>query len=194
MLSPNYGTSACKKGRGTRTVPSLRGKSSGNYEWELSVDYQWELSLRIMREERERERWKARRVNPTLRLMLSPYYGTRACKKGRGTRTVPSLRGKSSGIIRGLSEGEGERERKKGTRRDIEREGEIREKECEREREWERERWKARRVNPTLLLMLSPDYGTRACKKREGTRTVPSLRGKSSGIIRGLSVGIITEN
>ena len=71
MLSPNYGTRACKKGRGTHTVPSLRGKSSGimseiirglwvgimsgNYEWELSSEYQWELSLRIMRE-RERER------------------------------------------------------------------------------------------------------------------------------------------
>ena len=48
---------------------------------------------------KERERWKARRVNPTLRLMLSPNYGTRACKKGRGTRTVPSLRGKSSEIM-----------------------------------------------------------------------------------------------
>ena len=70
----------------------------------------------------------------------------------------------------------------------------------ERERERERERWKARRVNPTLRVMLSPNYGKRACKKRRGTRTVHSLRGKSSGIISGnypwiivweLSVGII---
>ena len=79
-------------------------KILGNYEWELSVDYQWELSLRMMRErerEREREGWKARRVNPTLPLMPSPNYGTRACKKGRGTRTVHSLRGKSSGIMTG---------------------------------------------------------------------------------------------
>ena len=54
MLSPNYGTRSCKKGRGTRTVPSLRElRILGNYEWELSVDYQWEISLRIMRE-RER--------------------------------------------------------------------------------------------------------------------------------------------
>ena len=36
--------------------------------------------------ERKREGWQARRVNPTLRLMLSPNYRTRACKKGRGTR------------------------------------------------------------------------------------------------------------
>ena len=32
------------------------------------------------------------------------------------------------------------------------------------------------------------------CKKGRGMRTVPSLRGKSLGIIRGLSVGIMTEN
>ena len=54
------------------------------------------------------------------------------------------------------------RERKKGRRRD--REG-GRDK---RKRERQRERWKARRVNPTLRLMLSPNYVTRACKKREG--------------------------
>jgi hypothetical protein len=59
------------------------GINRGNYHWEL-----W-------------ERWKARRVNPTLRLMLSPNYGMRACKKGRGTRTVHSLRGKFSGIMSG---------------------------------------------------------------------------------------------
>ena len=69
-----------------------------------------------------------------------------------------------------------------------------------REREWERERerWKARRVNPTLCIMLSPNYGTRACKKGRGARTVPSLRKNPRElwvrIIRGLSVGIITEN
>ena len=124
---------------------------SGNYPWIISGNYHWELWGR------ERERWKARRVNPTLRLMLSPNYGTRACRKRRGTRTVPSLRGKSSGIwvriIRGLSVG-------------------IITENYERERERERERWKARRVN----------YGTRACKKGRD-----SLRGKSSGIIRGLS-------
>ena len=86
MLSPNYGT---------RTVPSLRGKSSGfmceNYPWIISGNYHWELW--------DREGWKARRVNPTLRLMPSANYGTHACKKGRGTRLVHSLRGKSSGII-----------------------------------------------------------------------------------------------
>ena len=102
MLSQNYGTRACKKGGGTRTVPSLRGKSSvimsENYPWIISGNYHWEL---WERKERERERWKARRVNPTLRLMLSPNYGRRACKKGRGTRTVTSLRGKSSGIMSG---------------------------------------------------------------------------------------------
>ena len=36
-MKGNYGTRACKKGRGTRTVHSLRGKSSGimsgNYPW-----------------------------------------------------------------------------------------------------------------------------------------------------------------
>ena len=71
-------------------------------------------------------------------------------------------------------------------------------REGKRERESVRERWKARRVNPTLRLMLSPNYGTRACKKGRGTRTVPSLRGESSGIMSrnycGLSVGIIREN
>ena len=97
MLSPNYWMRACKKRRGLARSLFER-KILGNYEWELSVDYQWELSLRFMR-----ERWKGRRVNPTLRLMPSPNYGTRACKKERGTRTVHSLRGKSSGIIRGLS-------------------------------------------------------------------------------------------
>ena len=80
---------------------------------------------------------------------------------------------------------EKERERKKGTRRDIEREG---------EKEWERERWKARRVNPSLRLMLSPNYGTRACKKGRGTRTVFSLRGKSSGIMSGNYPWIIRGN
>ena len=123
--------------------------------------------------ERERERWKARRVNPTLRLMLSPNYGMHACKKGRGTRTVPSLRGKSSGI---MSENypwiiSGNYH------------WELWEKESERERERAREGWKARRVNPTLRLMPSQNYGTSACKKGRGTRTVHSLRRKSSGII-----------
>ena len=103
MLSQNYRTRACKKGRGTRTVFSLRGKSSGimsgNYPWIISGNYHWELLERDREREREREGWKARRVNPTLRLMLSPNYGTRACKKGRGTCTVFSLRGKSSEII-----------------------------------------------------------------------------------------------
>ena len=93
MLSLNYETRACKKWRGTRTVPYLRGNFSGimigNYPWIITGNY-------------ERERWKARsRVNSTLRLMLSPNYGTRACKKRRGTRTVPSLRGKSLGIMSG---------------------------------------------------------------------------------------------
>jgi hypothetical protein len=46
--------------------------------------------------ERERVREIAER-----RIMLSPNYGTRACKKGRRTHTVPSLRGKSSGIMSG---------------------------------------------------------------------------------------------
>ena len=72
---------------------------------ELSVDYQWELSLRIMR---DRERWKARRVNPTtLRLMLSPNYGTRACKNGGGRARFllweENPRELWVGIIRGLS-------------------------------------------------------------------------------------------
>ena len=92
MLSPNYGTRACKKGRGKRTVSSLKGKASGimsgNYPWIISGNYHWELWERERDRETERERWKARRVN----------HGTRACKKGRD-----SLRGKSSGIIRGLS-------------------------------------------------------------------------------------------
>ena len=61
------------------------------------------LSEGIITENNERERWKSGRVNPTLRLMPSPNYRTRACKKGRGTRTVHSLRGKSLGIICGLT-------------------------------------------------------------------------------------------
>ena len=107
---------------------------------------------------REWERWKACRVNPTLSLMLSPNYGTRACKKWRRTRTVPSLRGKSSEIMFGnypwIISGN---------------------------YHWELwERWKARRVKPTLRLMVSSNYGTRACKKGRGTRTVHSFRGFTS--------------
>ena len=44
---------------------------------------------RERRRERRRERGKARMVNPTLRLMLSPNYVARACKKNRGAPTVP---------------------------------------------------------------------------------------------------------
>ena len=58
-----------------------------------------ELWVRIITENNEGERSKAGRVNLTLRLMPSPNYMTHACKKGRGTRTVHSLRGKSSGIM-----------------------------------------------------------------------------------------------
>ena len=110
-------------------------------------------------------------------------------------------------------EREGERERKKERYKERYREGgrdkRERESEWKREKEWERERekerWMARGVNPTLRIMLSPNYGTRACKKERGSRTVPSLRVKSSGIMSGnypwiisgnhhweLSVGIIT--
>jgi hypothetical protein len=42
------------------------------------------LSVGIITENYQRERLKARRVNPTLRLMPSPNYGTRACKKKEG--------------------------------------------------------------------------------------------------------------
>ena len=86
---PNYGTRACKKRRGTRTVFSLRGKSSGimNGNYPLII---WELSLRIMRKrERERERERERQTD-------------RETESQRGkTRTVPSFRGKSSGIMSG---------------------------------------------------------------------------------------------
>jgi hypothetical protein len=58
-----------------------------------------------------------------------------------------------------------------------------REREREREREIERERENERERDPTHRLMLSPNYKKRTCKKVRGTRTVPSLRGKSSGII-----------
>ena len=93
-----------------------------------------------------------------------------------------------------------ENDREKRERREREREWKrerVREWVSERERERERKRWKARRVTPTLRLMLSPNYGTRACKKGRGKRTVPSLRGKSSGIISGnyqweLSLRIMT--
>ena len=44
MLSPNYGTRVLKKGRRMRTVPSLRGKSSGI----ITENYEWELSAKIM--------------------------------------------------------------------------------------------------------------------------------------------------
>ena len=79
-------------------------------------------------------------------------------------------------------------------KRMIERRESEREGESERERERERERWKARRVNQTLRIMLSPNYGTRACKKGRGTRTVFSLRGKSSGIMSGNYPWIISGN
>ena len=96
------GRARIKKGGGRARFPL----------WEENPQELWVriirwLSMGIITEnnerERERMRWKAGRVNPTFRLMPSPNYRMRACKKGRGTRTVHSLRGKSSGIIRGLS-------------------------------------------------------------------------------------------
>ena len=83
-------------------------------------------------------------------------------------------------IERREREGEREKERQKERYREWGRDKREREKEWKRERERERERWKARRVNPTLRLMLPPKYVTRACKKGRRTPTVPSLREKSS--------------
>jgi hypothetical protein len=67
-----------------------------------------------------------------------------------------------------------------------EREGEREtERYKERYREGGRDKRERERVNPTLCLMSSQNYGTHACKKRRGTCTVHSLRGNSWGIMTG---------
>ena len=80
--------------------------------------------------------------------------------------------------------------RKKGRRRDIEREGEIRERERVLERGRERERGERDREvkgaqskpnpSPNAFPKLCEWFPGRFLQKGRGTRTVPSLRGKSS--------------
>ena len=76
-------------------------------------------------------------------------------------------------------EKEGERERKKGKRRDIEREGEIREREV---KGIERVKGAQSKPNPSpnVFPKLCEWFSGRFLLKGRGTRTVPSLRGKSS--------------
>ena len=75
MLSPNYVTRACKKGRGMHTVPALRGKSSWNHlirkikckerlnyqqklqEKMITENYDWKLSVKIMSENYHQKLW-----------------------------------------------------------------------------------------------------------------------------------------